>query len=154
MSKYRSLVVTAESGVPELRVKLVNYIMRRGKKAVAQEIVTDAFELIDKKHGGKGAEDVFRKALDHVYPRLEVKSRRVGGANYQIPIEVNPKRRLFLAMNWILEAARGRKGKPMASRLAEELMAAANGEGGAVKKKEDTHRMADANKAFAHFARF
>ena len=153
MAKQHSLVVTAESSVPELRAKLVNHVMREGKKAVAREIVTEAFELIDKKHG-KGAEDIFRKALDHVCPRLEVKSRRVGGANYQIPIEVNPKRRLFLAMNWILEAARGQKGKPMAIRLANELMAAANGEGGAVKKRDDMHRMADANKAFAHFARF
>lgn len=153
MKKNLKLTTTTESNVKDLQIKLVNHVMRNGKKSIARKIVADAFQIIDKKHN-RNPEETFRKALEHVYPRLEVRSRRVGGANYQIPVEVSSKRRVFLAMQWILNVARNRKGKPMAARLADELMAAADNEGASIKKKEDTHKMAEANRAFAHFARF
>src|SRR3989344_1405815 len=153
MKKSIYLAVTNESNIADLRIKLVNHVMRQGKKSIAQCIVNDAFSMIEKKHG-KNAEEVFRRALDQVFPRLEVSSRRVGGANYQIPKEISPRRRVFLGMKWLLDAARSRKRKPMAARLADEIIAAANNEGAAVKKKEDIHKMAEANRAFAHFARF
>jgi small subunit ribosomal protein S7 len=130
--------------------RFVNYLMRRGKKSVAENIVYDAFDLIEKKSGQKGL-DVFRKALDNVKPFLEVASRRVGGATYQIPIEVRPDRRMALAMRWISGYARSRSEKTMAEKLANELMLAARNEGPSVKKREDTHKMAEANRAFAHF---
>ena len=130
--------------------RFVNYMMRRGKKSVAERIVYDAFDIIEKKSGQKGL-DVFRKAIDNVKPVLEVSSRRVGGATYQIPIEVRPDRRMALAMRWITGYARGRAEKTMADRLANELMLAARNEGPSIKKKEDTHKMAEANRAFAHF---
>jgi len=130
--------------------RFVNYMMRRGKKSVAERIVYDAFDIIEKKSGQKGL-DVFRKAIDNVRPVLEVSSRRVGGATYQIPIEVRPDRRMALAMRWISGYARGRAEKTMADRLANELMLAARNEGPSIKKKEDTHKMAEANRAFAHF---
>jgi small subunit ribosomal protein S7 len=130
--------------------RFVNYLMRRGKKSVAERIVYDAFDIIEKKSGQKGL-DVFRKALDNVKPFLEVSSRRVGGATYQIPIEVRPDRRMALAMRWISGYARARSDKTMAEKLANELMLAARNEGPSVKKREDTHKMAEANRAFAHF---
>jgi small subunit ribosomal protein S7 len=130
--------------------RFINYVMRKGKKSTAERIVYDAFDLIEKKSGQKGLE-VFRKALDNVKPALEVASRRVGGATYQIPIEVRHDRRLALAMRWITSFARQRPEKTMAERLAGELMMAAKNDGASIKKKEDTHRMAEANKAFAHF---
>ena len=130
--------------------RFVNYMMRRGKKSVAERIVYDSFDLIEKKSGQKGLE-VFRKAIDNVRPVLEVSSRRVGGATYQIPIEVRPDRRMALAMRWISSYARSRSEKTMAERLANELMLAARNEGPSIKKKEDTHKMAEANRAFAHF---
>jgi small subunit ribosomal protein S7 len=130
--------------------RFINYIMRRGKKSTAERIVYDCFEIIEKKTGQKGVE-VFRKALDNVKPVLEVSSRRVGGATYQIPIEVRAERRLALAMRWVTSFARSRPEHTMAERLANELLAASRNEGPAIKKKEDTHRMAEANKAFAHF---
>jgi small subunit ribosomal protein S7 len=130
--------------------RFVNYMMRRGKKSVAEGIVYDSFDIIEKKSGQKGL-DVFRKALDNVKPVLEVASRRVGGATYQIPIEVRPDRRMALAMRWLTGFARGRSEKTMAERLANELMLAARNEGPSIKKKEDTHKMAEANRAFAHF---
>jgi small subunit ribosomal protein S7 len=130
--------------------RFVNYLMRKGKKSVAEQIVYDAFDMIEKKSGQKGL-DVFRKALDNVKPFLEVASRRVGGATYQIPIEVRPDRRMALAMRWISGYARGRAEKTMAEKLANELMLAARNEGPSVKKREDTHKMAEANRAFAHF---
>jgi small subunit ribosomal protein S7 len=130
--------------------RFINYIMRRGKKSTAERIVYDSFGMIEKKTGQKGLE-VFRKALDNVKPVLEVSSRRVGGATYQVPTEVRTERRLALAMRWIASFARQRPEHTMAERLANELLAASRNEGPAVKKKEDTHRMAEANKAFAHF---
>jgi small subunit ribosomal protein S7 len=130
--------------------RFVNYMMRRGKKSVAERIVYDSFDIIEKKSGQKGLE-VFRKAIDNARPVLEVSSRRVGGATYQIPIEVRSDRRMALAMRWISGYARSRSEKTMAERLANELMLAARHEGPSIKKKEDTHKMAEANRAFAHF---
>ncbi len=130
--------------------RFVNYVMRKGKKSVAERIVYDSFDIIEQKTGQRGV-DVFRKAIDQVKPALEVSSRRVGGATYQIPIEVRQPRRLALAMRWITNFARNRTEHTMAERLAAELIAAAKNDGPAVKKKEDTHKMAEANKAFAHF---
>jgi small subunit ribosomal protein S7 len=130
--------------------RFVNYVMRRGKKSVAERIVYDCFDIIEQKTGQRGV-DVFRKAIENVKPALEVASRRVGGATYQIPIEVRQPRRLALAMRWITNFARNRTEHTMAERLASELIAAANKDGPAIKKKEDTHKMAEANKAFAHF---
>jgi small subunit ribosomal protein S7 len=124
--------------------------MRRGKRSTAERIVYDCFDMIEKKTGQKGLE-VFRKALDNVKPVLEVSSRRVGGATYQIPIEVRYDRRMALAMRWVSNFARSRPEKTMAERLANELMMASRYEGPSIKKKEDTHKMAEANKAFAHF---
>jgi small subunit ribosomal protein S7 len=125
--------------------------MKEGKKAIAMKIVYDAFDIAEKKMG-KPALEVFEKALENVTPQMELRSKRVGGANYQVPIEVRPERKTALALRWIITAARSQKGKPMKEKLAEELMNAANNTGNAVKKKMDVHRMAEANKAFAHFA--
>jgi len=130
--------------------KFMNVIMNSGKKAVAERIVYGAFEQINKK-SGKDPVEVFNQAMSNVRPVVEVKSRRVGGANYQVPVEVRPARRAALAMRWIKEAARKRGEKSMGQRLANELMEAAEGRGGAVKKREEVHRMAEANKAFSHF---
>ncbi len=130
--------------------KFVNKIMWDGKKSLAYKIFYKAMDIIKE----KTKEDplaVFKKALNNVKPRLEVRPRRVGGATYQIPIEVPPHRSLSLAIRWIVESARARKGKPMAERLAEELIEASQGQGASVKKKEDTHKMAEANRAFAHY---
>ena len=130
--------------------KFINYVMRDGKKSLAQRLVYEAFDIIEERTGEPGVE-VFKKAVNQVAPLVEVRSRRVGGANYQVPVEVRPERRLALAYRWLIQYARARRDKSMAVRLANELMAAARGEGGAVKKRDDTHRMAEANKAFAHF---
>jgi len=138
--KYHDIVVA----------RFVSYVMRRGKKSLAERIVYDCFDIIEKKTGQRGLE-VFKKAIDNTRPVLEVASRRVGGATYQIPIEVRPSRRLALAMRWLTEFSRARSEHTMAERLANELMAASRNEGPAIKKKEDTHKMAEANKAFAHF---
>ena len=132
--------------------KLINYVMLDGKKTTAEKIVYKALEQMEAKMK-KPAMEVFETALKNVIPSVEVRSRRVGGANYQIPVPVRGGRRHALAYRWILEAARGRKGKPMADRLAQEFIDAANNEGAAVKKRADVQRMADANRAFAHFAR-
>jgi small subunit ribosomal protein S7 len=130
--------------------RFVNYIMRRGKKSVAEAIVYDCFDMIEQKSGQRGIE-IFKKAIDNVRPSLEVSSRRVGGATYQVPTEVRSTRRVALAMRWISSYSRLRSEKTMAERLANELMQASRNEGPSVKKKEDTHKMAEANKAFAHF---
>jgi small subunit ribosomal protein S7 len=130
--------------------KFVNVIMLDGKKAVAERIVYGAFAQIESK-GGKNPIEVFTQALNNVKPMVEVKSRRVGGANYQVPVEVRPVRRMALAMRWLREAAKKRGEKSMTQRLAGELIEASEGRGGAMKKREEVHRMADANKAFAHF---
>ena len=133
-----------------LVAKFINYVMWDGKKNTAREIVYDSFDIIEKKTK-KPAMEIFQKAVQNVQPLVEVRSRRVGGATYQVPMEVRPERRIALAFRWIKNYSRDRKDKSMAQKLAAELMAAANGEGSSVKKKEDTHRMAEANKAFAHF---
>jgi small subunit ribosomal protein S7 len=126
--------------------------MKEGKKSVAQDIVYSAFNIIKEKQKVEDPLEVFEAALRNAGPLTEVRSRRIGGANYQVPREVRAERRFMLALRWILDAANAKKGAPMAKKLADELIAAANNEGSAVKKKDDTHRMAEANKAFAHFA--
>jgi small subunit ribosomal protein S7 len=130
--------------------KFMNVLMTEGKKSVAERIVYGAFDAISKK-GGKDPLEVFTQALQNAKPMVEVKSRRVGGANFQVPVEVRPVRRVALAMRWLREAARKRGEKSMGARLAGELMDASEGRGGAVKKREEVHRMAEANKAFSHF---
>lgn len=133
--------------------RFINCVMRDGKKAVAQRVVYAALDEIEKRtNGSPTAIEVFDKAIDTVRPGVEVRSKRVGGANYQVPMSVNRKRQQSLAFRWIIQAARGEKGKPMHLRLARELYDASHGEGKAVTTRENTHRMADANKAFAHFA--
>ena len=138
--KYKDIIVA----------KFMNHIMKDGKKSVAEKIVYGAFNKIDETSKNDPVE-LFKKALDTIGPMVEVKSRRVGGATYQVPIEVRPSRRQALAMRWLVEAARKRSEKSMDHRLAGELADAAEGKGSAVKKKEDVHRMAEANKAFSHF---
>lgn len=130
--------------------KLINYIMWDGKKSIARGLVYDSFDIIEQRTK-KPALEVFQKAVNNVAPMVEVRSRRVGGATYQVPMEVRPQRRTALALRWIRNYARDRNDKSMALRLAAELISASQGEGSAVKKKDDTHRMAEANKAFAHF---
>ena len=130
--------------------KLINSIMLDGKKSTAQKIVYGAFDQIKDKTG-EDPLDVFNKAMENIMPELEVKARRVGGANYQVPIEVRPARRQTLGLRWLTQYTRARGERTMAERLAKEIMDAANGTGASVKKKEDTHKMAEANKAFAHY---
>ncbi|MBR4262013.1 MAG: 30S ribosomal protein S7 [Bacilli bacterium] len=130
--------------------KLVNTIMLDGKKGIAQTILYQAFDMVKEKTGEDPME-IFNKAMENITPQLEVKSRRVGGSNYQVPIEVTPARGQALALRWLVKFARDRGGRGMAENLANELIDASNGMGGAVKKREDTHRMAEANKAFAHY---
>ena len=130
--------------------KFVNVLMEAGKKSVAERIIYGAFELITTK-SGKNPLEVFNQAVSNVKPIVEVKSRRVGGANYQVPVEVRPSRRMALSMRWLREAARKRSEKSMGQRLAAELLEAAEGRGAAMKKREEVHRMAEANKAFSHF---
>ena len=134
----------------KLVTKLINNIMLDGKKGVAQKIVYDAFKLVEEKTGMNGLE-AFQAALENVMPVLEVKARRVGGANYQVPIEVRPERRETLGLRWLTQYARARGERTMSERLANEILDAINNAGGAVKKKEDTHKMAEANRAFAHY---
>ena len=131
--------------------KTINYIMERGKKNAARKIVYGALDIIKEKEKGMTPMEVFELALKNTSPSMEVRSRRIGGANYQVPREVRPERRFMLALRWIIDAARAGKGKPMSEKFANELMLAAKNEGTAIKKKEDTHRMAESNKAFAHF---
>ena len=140
-SVYQSIVVQ----------KLINQIMERGKKTVASRIVYNSFDIIKEKTKKEPLE-VFEKAIKNTSPSLEIKAKRVGGATYQVPHEVKEERQITLALRWIIKAARSKKGKAMREKLAEELILASNNEGVAVKKKEDTHRMAEANRAFAHFA--
>jgi small subunit ribosomal protein S7 len=133
--------------------KFINYVMERGKKTVAMKLVYGAFNEIEKEMK-TDPKAVFEQAIRNVSPILEVKGRRIGGANYQVPMEVQEPRKTSLGMKWIIDAARNKKGKPMAFKLATELMEAYNKMGAAIKKREDVHKMAEANKAFAHFARF
>jgi small subunit ribosomal protein S7 len=135
-----------------LVAKFVNSMMRCGEKATSQKVFYSAMEMIAQKSGNSNALEVFTAALNNVKPSVEVKSKRVGGATYQVPVEVNRKRAQSLSIRWILEAARSKKGRPMAERLASELMDAFKKEGAAMTKRENTHKMADANKAFAHYA--
>ena len=132
--------------------KFINCLMYDGKKATAQRVVYGAFKIIEQRVKDAKPIDVFETALNNVKPAIEVRSRRVGGANYQVPMAVGRKRQQSLAIRWVLEASRGKSGKPMHERLAEELMAAARKEGAAMTTRENVHKMADANKAFAHFA--
>jgi len=136
----------------DVLAKFTNYLMYGGKKTTAQRVIYDALDIVSEKTKLDPME-VFDRAMKNVMPSVEVKSRRVGGSNYQIPIQVRQERKLALAFRWILAAARAKKGRPMAEKLAAELMAAANNEGDAVKKRMDVVRMAEANRAFAHFAR-
>ncbi|OGY41385.1 MAG: 30S ribosomal protein S7 [Candidatus Buchananbacteria bacterium RBG_13_36_9] len=133
--------------------KFINYIMKGGKKSTAQNIVYDAFEIISDKTK-QDALEIFEKALKNIGPSLEVRGRRIGGANYQIPYPVRAERRFALSCRWLIDASQKRKGRSMAEKLAQEIIDAANEQGEAFKKKVDTHRMAEANRAFAHFARF
>ncbi len=137
---YNSKVIT----------KLINQIMLDGKRGKAETIVYDAFDMIHERTK-ENANDVFKKAMENVTPALEVRARRVGGANYQVPVEVKPARAQALALRWIVNSSRSRGGKTMAEKLANEIIDASNATGAAVKKKDDTHRMAEANKAFAHY---
>jgi len=130
--------------------KFINRLMTRGKKSVAQRVFYDAFEILVKQQ--KDPLKIFDEAIKNISPALEVKSKRIGGANYQVPREVRGERKLTLTFRWIIEGARSKKGKPMAQKLAEEFLAASKNEGAAIKKKQDMHRMAEANKAFAHFS--
>jgi small subunit ribosomal protein S7 len=131
--------------------KFINYVMRRGKKSIARRIVYNTLEILKEKTK-KDPVEVFEQAIKNAAPVLEVRPKRIGGATYQVPVEVRGNRRIALAMRWIIEAAKSRKGKPMHEKLAEEILEAANNTGAAIKKKENMHRMAEANKAFAHFA--
>ena len=137
---YNSKVVT----------KLINSVMLDGKKGIAEKIIYEAFDIIKEKTG-KNPVEVFDAAMENIMPLLEVKSRRVGGSNYQVPMEVRADRRQTLGLRWLTQYAKNRSGRGMANKLANEIMDAANGVGGAVKKREDTHKMAEANKAFAHY---
>ena len=137
---YNSKIVT----------RLINNIMLDGKKGVAQRIVYDAFAIVEEKTG-KPAIEVFEEALENIMPTLEVKARRIGGANYQVPVEVRPERRITLGLRWLVQYSRSRGEKTMEQRLANEIIDAANNTGASVKKREDTHKMAEANKAFAHY---
>ena len=139
--KFGDIVVT----------KFMNYVMYEGKKAVAENIIYGAFDILETRRKDLGPLETFHAALDNVAPAIEVRSRRVGGATYQVPVEVRPERAQALAIRWLISAARGRAETTMAARLSGELMDAANNRGNAVKKREDAHRMADANRAFSHY---
>ena len=132
--------------------KFINYTMLEGKKSTAKKVVYDALTKVKEISKNENPLEIFEAALKNTGPTMEVRSRRVGGANYQVPREVRPERRIFLSMKWIIDAARNKKGKPMAEKLAEEIIAASKNEGDAIKKRENMHKMAEANKAFAHFA--
>ncbi len=131
--------------------KFVNYLMEQGKKSVAYNIFYDAIEIVEKKAGGEPGLEVWKRAMNNLMPAVEVKSRRVGGATFQVPVEIRPERRINLSIKWLIEYSRARGEKTMMDKLAAEILAASKGEGAAMKKKDDTHRMAEANKAFSHF---
>ncbi len=139
--KYNSKLVT----------KFINIIMLKGKRSIAEKIVYGSFDILKKKTGETDVIKAFQRAIDNARPRLEVKPRRIGGATYQVPIEVRAERGVSIALRWIKDFARSKKGRTMIDKLAEELISAYKGEGSAIKKRDDTHKMADANKAFAHF---
>ena len=135
----------------QILAKFMNHIMRDGKKSVAERIVYGALDIVSERRKGEDPLEMFEKSLESIRPMVEVKSRRVGGATYQVPVEVRPSRRTALAMRWLVDAARKRGEKSMAERLAGEIMDAAEGKGAAIKKREDVHRMAESNKAFSHY---
>lgn len=139
--KFKDILVT----------KFVNYMMTDGKKSVAYSIFYDAIEQVEKKAGGENGLEVWKRAMNNVMPAVEVKSRRVGGANFQVPVEIRPERKINLSIKWLIDYSRARGEKTMKDKLANEILAASKGEGAAIKKKDDTHRMAEANKAFSHF---
>lgn len=150
---YKKHKISPDRVYQDVQVQqLINKVMKKGKKSVAQGIVYGAFDLIKQKTQKEPLE-VFKKAVENASPLLEVKPKRIGGATYQVPMEVRQERRLFLALKWIIDGARAAKGKSMEEKLGQEIMNVANNEGAAMKKKNDMHRMAEANKAFAHFAR-
>ena len=134
-----------------LVTKFVNYMMNDGKKSIAYNIFNDAIEQLEKKAGGENGLEVWKRAMNNVMPGVEVKSRRVGGATFQVPVEIRPERKINLSIKWLIDYARARGEKTMMDKLAGEILAASKGEGAAIKKKDDTHRMAEANKAFSHF---
>jgi small subunit ribosomal protein S7 len=135
----------------QILAKFINHVMESGKKSVAERIVYGALDIVQERKKGGDALELFEQALDAIRPVVEVKSRRVGGATYQVPVEVRPSRRTALAMRWLVDAARKRGEKSMAGRLAGEILDASDGKGSAMKKREDVHRMAEANKAFSHY---
>lgn len=147
----RELVPDPTYNSPKV-TKFINYVMKRGKKEAARKIVYGALSHIKESQKVENPMEVFDAALKNVTPLMEVRSRRVGGANYQVPVEVRQERRLALSFRWLIAAARGKKGKPMHIKLADEIISASKNEGAAVKKRENVHKMAEANKAFAHFA--
>ena len=155
---YKKFTVSSKQLSPDPRyksklvAKFINCIMWKGKKSVAQKLVYDAMEIIGTKISDAQPQEVFEKAIENVKPMIEVRSKRVGGTNYQVPMQVNSKRQLSLSIRWIRQAVRAGSGKPFADRLAGEIMAAYRGEGTAMQTRENIHRMAEANKAFAHFA--
>jgi small subunit ribosomal protein S7 len=150
LSKKPELAADPKYGSQKVS-KFINHLMERGKKSVARELVYGALEIVKEQAKVEDPMETFDLALKNVAPQVEVRSRRVGGANYQVPRETRPERRNFLAMTWMIAAARSKKGKPMAQKLAEEIILAAKNEGEAAKKKDDIYRMAQANKAFAHY---
>ncbi len=149
--KYKKDIKPDPKHNNELVAKFINHLMKDGKKSTAQKVVYGAFDIIKKQTKGKEVLDVFDLAIKNASPLVEVRSRRIGGARYQVPREVRGERKINLAMRWIIKAAKSGKGKPMAEKLARELIEASKNEGTAVRKKEDTHKIAEANKAFAHF---
>ena len=134
-----------------LVTKFVNYMMEEGKKSVAYNIFYDAIGIVEKKSAGENGLEVWKRAMNNLMPAVEVKSRRVGGATFQVPVEIRPERKINLSIKWLIDYSRARGEKTMMDKLAAEIIAAAKGEGAAIKKKDDTHRMAEANKAFSHF---
>jgi len=153
MKRFKKHIIAPDRMYSDVTLAVfINKVMQKGKKTTAQRLVYDAFDIIKEKTK-KEPIDVFRQAIDNASPILEVRPKRIGGATYQVPVEVKGGRKLALAIRWILDGARSKKGKPMAEKLSQELIEAANNTGGAIKKKNDTHKMAEANKAFAHFAR-
>jgi len=151
MAKKAPIYIPVKSN--ELIEKFINYIMLGGKKTVARRTFNNCLEIIQSR-GYKKPEEAFERAVRNITPTLEVRAKRIGGSIYQIPVEVQPKRQLSLALRWLLKAAKDKKGSPLAKRLADEIIEAYEGTGTAIKKKEDTFKMAQANKAFAHFARY
>ncbi|MCX5707025.1 MAG: 30S ribosomal protein S7 [Candidatus Omnitrophica bacterium] len=150
--KAQEKVVLADPKLSsKIVAKFINMVMLEGKKSVAEKIVYGAFEIVKKNTNETDILKVFYKALDNARPRLEVKPRRVGGATYQVPIEVRQERGTSIALRWLRDFAQNKKGKPMEQKLADEIVAAYKGEGSAIKKRDDTHKMAESNKAFAHF---